>query len=198
MKKILSIVAALSAFAAVFALASCSKETPFIGRWAATAPVDITAQIDGASNASSQLTVDFADNLQKDGGAVTISSVVSISRMAEPVAFQLKALATVDGEWTYDVDDQDDLLLNLRLSDLKVDISPDDVTLAAMPDATPQQTDSIKLAVIDRCRHEIMRALSSDLARFSVVSDVEVKNGRQMEFEIESPETTLRFVKEGV
>lgn len=43
----------------------CSNHAKFIGTWTAINPVNITAQIPGASSASSLVTIDFIDNLQK-------------------------------------------------------------------------------------------------------------------------------------
>ncbi|MDO4320553.1 MAG: hypothetical protein Q4C34_08260 [Bacteroidales bacterium] len=185
----------LSAAVAVGALAAvtaCSSGAEFAGSWSSMAPSDITAKIPGAADATSLLVIDFADG--SDAGFVSVTSNFTVTKLRDGGKVDAKGKAVIDGKWTYDVDDADDVLLDLNYSTLKVSV--DDVTVSDSPAArlTKAEIDSVKAAVAESCRHEMSVAMSSEMRRFSVIKDIEVsKDRRTLSFEIESPETDLRF-----
>ncbi len=182
----------------------CSNHAKFIGTWTAINPVNITAQIPGASSASSLVTIDFIDNLQKNGGAVNLQSVINVTRSidadslsaGQPYEVKLEAKASVDGTWHYDIDDDDDLLLALDLSKLNVDIDPGKITFT-QPAATvvPQvHLDSLALKYVDTWKRDLTGVIADDLSRYTVIEDIEVsKEGDMLSFETQSPEAKLHF-----
>lgn len=185
-------------------LASCSQREKFIGTWTATAPTDITAKVPAAATASSLISINFLDNAQKTGGSVALSSILDISQavdgdsfsMNQPYEVNLVGTATVGGTWTYKDDDHDELLLSFDLSSLNVNIDNNGVTYTQniLTGAQQPQLDSLTTATISAWKHEITRAIRADLARFSVLDDVEVTNKDQtLTFDIQSPEAKLHF-----
>ena len=157
--------------------------------------------------ATSLLKIDFVDNLQKTGGAVTLNSDINVTRtidadslsQGQPYEVKFAATASVDGTWSYDIDDDDDVLLALDLAKLKIDLDGSKVTFT-QPAATvvPQaHLDSLATKYIDTWKRDLTGAVSSDLARYTVIDDIELsRDGNMMTFEIESPETKLHFKRD--
>ncbi len=199
----------LSALAAGMAVTMtyCSKQAKFIGAWTEVNPSNITVQLPGASSATSRVTIDFIDNLQKTGGAVSLQSDINVTRTIEadslsqgqPYEVKIAAKASVDGTWSYDVDDDDDVLLALDLSKLKVDIDRDRISFTR-PAATvvPQaHLDSLALQYIDTWKRDLTGVVSEDLARYTVIDDIELsRDGNMMTFEVQSPEAKLHFKRD--
>lgn len=201
MVRLMKLVAGAMAVCGVVAGVSCSKNTDFVGKWTAVAPSDITTDMTGATQASSQMTITFADGMDKADGSVGIVNDFDITRQAKRlcgsiVYVNVKGSATADGTWTYDVDDDDDLLLSFDPKSVKINIDPSAVTFTeAVPDdMAASVADSIRTAAAETCRGEMMRAMSKQLARFTVINDVEVsKDHRTMKFEVNAPEQDLHF-----
>lgn len=202
MKKISRISLGIMAAAAV-TMTSCSDKAPFIGSWTAVNPTDITAKVPGATNATSLVTIDFIDNLQKSGGNVSVSADINVDKTIEgdslsagnPYQVRFAASATAPGTWTYDIDDDDDLLLALDLSKLDVKIDPANVSLTATG-VEQARLDSLATVYVDEWKRGITRILSSDLARYTVIEDIEVaRDGSMLSLELQSPKEKLHFKK---
>lgn len=209
MNKLTSLVFGIAALVGITALFACSSDPGFIGRWKSVSPDNITASVEGASTATSLMTLDFTQDENRDGGNVQFSSDVDITKMEAPDSYSdgvpfrvsVRAKATCSGRWTYDVDDQDDLLLSLDLAGMKVDLNPNDIVLppayvAGIPSA---KLDSIKGIMVENCRHEISRAVGNEFSRYGVIEDMETDKGRQiLKFETKSPETEHHFTRVGI
>lgn len=188
-------------------LASCSSDPGFIGSWKSNASVDMTSKIPGASAARYVSGISFAEGTGGADGKVVLSSDFQVTKIVtsdNPESFyevNVKGTATVDGTWSVDVDDTDDLLLALDYSTMKVNITPADVTVAG-PMAekfTPEQIDSVLNSAADACRRELTGVMSADFARYSVIDDMEVaKDKKSIEFEINRPETEVRMVRTAI
>lgn len=204
MSKLSTVLLSALAVGAAATLTYCSNQAKFIGAWTAVNPTNITEQLPGATNATSLVTIDFVDNLQKTGGTVLISSDINVMRTIDadslsqglPYEVKIAAKASVDGTWSYDIDDDDDLLLALDLSKLKVDIDQSSVTFTK-PSATvvPQaHLDSLAVSYIDTWKRDLTGAISSDLSRYTVIDDIEIsRDGNMLTFEVQSPEAKLHF-----
>ncbi|MDE6127065.1 MAG: hypothetical protein K2G30_08925 [Muribaculaceae bacterium] len=200
MTKISSLLATALVCGAAASLVSCDSGAPFVGIWKATAPSDLPTGPAARYHATSVLTVSFADAPNGEGGAVGIVSDFTVSRSAgnDSLGYEIDAIGTarVDGTWSYDIDDRDDLLLDLDYNTLKVDFPASGVSVSGPLAArlTAAQLDSVRADAASACSREISRAMTSELRRFSVVKDIEVsKDKNTLGFEIESPETDLRF-----
>ncbi len=138
------------------ALASCSNGDQFVGNWQASAPADITNEIVSATSATSLVSIDFTDREQTAGGRVVLSSKYDIvATSSDGMETFLTAAASVNGDWNYDVDDDDDLLLTFDYSTLYVVVNPQDISFR---NAGEQQVDSLMQAAVATWKNEIGRA----------------------------------------
>ena len=175
------ILCALAAAAFAWIATSCSGEPAFLGNWQSAAPSDAARWFPGAANASSQQTFRFADNQSKDGGVFTYSSDYSVTESAEQ---HYNATASVSGSWTYDVDDDDDLLLTFDMKSLRMDLE------------SPSSSDSIGMRMMENARHRVEQAMMSEVGRYTVIEDIEVSRDKSsMTFETKNPEEKHHFRK---
>ncbi len=176
------------------ALASCSNGDQFVGNWQASAPADISNEIVSATSATSLVSIDFTDREQTAGGRVVLSSKYDIvATSSDGMETFLTAAASVNGDWNYDVDDDDDLLLTFDYSTLYVVVNPQDISFR---NAGEQQVDSLMQAAVATWKNEIERSFRNTMTRYAVVEDVEVAKDRNvMSLAISSPETKIRFIK---
>jgi len=190
----------------IVSLPSCSGKAEFIGTWTATNPTDITAKVPAAATASSLVSISFMDNAQNTGGSVTISNILDVTQAVEgdsmsldqPYEVNVAATANVGGTWIYKGDDRDELLLSFDLSTLNVNIDKNGVSFTqnVLTGAQQPQIDSLTTSTIAAWKHELTRAIRSELSRFSQLDDVEVSNkGQVLSFEIHSPESKIHFRK---
>lgn len=176
MNKCFKFLSGIVAMAAIICLASCKDNKDYAGVWQAKNPVDITAKMPTAANASYVTTIELQNNQQLTDGTVKFSDQYDISERDSVGAITtLTAVASVDGRWQKDVDDQDDLLMTFDMASIKIDVNGDSVKVAAW-------------------RPEIERVFRENIARYSVVEDLDIKdNGKLMKLEIENPDTKLFF-----
>lgn len=176
MNKCFKFFSGIVAMAAIIFLASCKDNKDYAGVWQAKNPVDITAKMPAAANASYVTTIELQNNQQLTDGTVKLSDRYDISERDSVGAITtLTAVASVDGRWQKDVDDQDDLLMTFDMASIKIDVNGDSVKVAAW-------------------RPEIERVFRENIARYSVVEDLDIKdNGKLMKLEIENPDTKLFF-----
>lgn len=208
MNKLASVFCGAAALFTVLLSGGCSEDAVFAGRWRSVTPVSITQEIDGASNATSLLTIDFAEAGDRRGGKVEMTGDVDIAWMeagdvysgGKPYRLQVRAKATCNGTWIYDMDDHDEILLSLNVNDMKVDLDPADLVFPAYyANSVPaEKLDSVKLSAADNMRHEVSRVMSAEFLGFSVIEDMETDKDRKvLSFETRSPERDYHFVRVG-
>lgn len=127
MKSIFTSLCSLGVLAvAAGGLGACSSSNAdFIGTWTATTPVIVQdSQLRGLS---AQPTLDFASDSQKDGGQVSISArleaiatITTDTTVTVPYDVTVSGSATVSGNWSYDIDDKDDILLSFDGTTLSI------------------------------------------------------------------------------
>lgn len=200
MIKINPLLAAAILSGASVSLVSCDSGAPFVGVWKATAPTDLHMAAAGGARATSVMTISFADAPNGEGGAVGIVSDFTVSRSVgnDSLAYEVDAIGTarIDGTWSYDIDDRDDLLLDLDYSAIKVDLPAGSVSVSGPLAAgmTAERLDSVRAEAARAYAREVTVALKSEMRRFGVIKDLELsKDKNTLGFEIESPETDLRF-----
>lgn len=163
---------AVAALCGASVLTSCSQQsTPFLGKWIAGNPENVTGLLPDSKSATATTELTFEKSPESADGVLTLTSKYDIDATGGNNGVdRFSATADVKGTWAYDVDDDDDLLLSFDMNTLKV----------ASQDST--YTEAVE------------RAFRSQLARYSVVSDIEVsKDGRTMTLEIHSPEMKMHF-----
>lgn len=202
MSKIKSILAGALVSGAALFMVSCSDEARFVGAWSGISPVDMSVKMPDVVRATSVVSVDFALNQHKTGGPVEISGKLDVVKSlpgdsassGAHYELSIPATASVRGVWTYDIDDDDDLLVNLDMSTLKVAVDREGVRwIGNAPAVMP---DSLAAVTAAACERELAHAAYTDFSRFTVIDDVDVdKTGSKMSFEIHSPEAEIYFVK---
>lgn len=202
MKKIKGLAGGACVALCAVAFMSCARDNAFVGEWKATAPVDMAPRVPGAAAATVQPVITFADGGDRSGGNVTITGDIDVLRDVMPtgqdgtVRVSGKGSFTVSGHWSYDVDDHDDLLLDLDYGSLAVRFDKAGIELSG-PGAVAMKDDmrdAFAATEAVSMSQEIKVVLGSELARYSVIKDVEVgKDRTTLSFEIESPEQDLRF-----
>lgn len=181
------------ALLAVVAMTSCDSASKLgkeiSGTWTGT-PAPMAGNV---FTSTVEDTYSFtADASDSKTGSITISSVItaqstfdgSLNGILPGMTYTCPATSTISGTWTA-VDD-DDLNLTLDMNSLTVNVDPDAATTAfnQFTGAGETATDSLMPQLIDAIRHELTSDLKARFAGYRNLSDVEVKNGKTLEFEI--------------
>lgn len=186
-------------------LTSCDKKADFQGEWTATAPINLTAQIPEAAQASSLMSISFIDDSQVNGGPVMLSTVLSIEQaveqgqeleLTEPYMVRVAATASVSGKWMYKDDDRKELLLALDANTLQVNVDQNGVTFSQnlLTGAQQPEVDSLTTVTVNAWKAAITKAMTSEMQRFSYLDDVKVEQkGTLLTFEVDNPKQTLHF-----
>lgn len=187
-------------------ITSCSKKTDFVGVWTATTPEDITTSVPAASSATSLVSISFVeDATKKDGGSVALSSIINVNQPLQgslagtdiPYEVNVAATASLGGTWIFEEDSDDDLLLSLDLSTLKVNVDNNGVTFTQnmLTGAQQPQIDSLTAITAELWKNQLRQAMTKEFSRFKKIDDIKVHKGQILTLEIENPETTLQFRK---
>lgn len=181
--------------------ASCIEHNKILGSWKAITPIDMTPELAGASSASFVPAITFEGGKEKSGGEVVFAGSVSVEKRLAPnlsgeILMAAAGESRVDGNWSYDIDDDDDLLIDFDMGSLKIKFDRDDVTFsgAGYMSLTNEQKDSLVTVETEVLARELRSVLKTELIRFSVIEDVEISKDRNtLGFEIKSPKADLRF-----
>lgn len=184
-------------------VSSCSDEQRFLGSWRAVATDDVTPQFSDATSATSRLYLIFENGVGEADGRVIVANEYEMMRPATTadgtaLTFAASGRAEMDGSWSVDLDDADDLLLNLNTSAIKVNLDESNVSLAGDAPAgmNVATVDSLKKVVAEKCRIEMHGAMSRYASRMAVIKDLEVsKDGNQIGFEIDDPDRDVRMTR---
>ncbi|WP_295731560.1 hypothetical protein [uncultured Muribaculum sp.] len=197
MSKTIKSAAAILACASM-AISGCSDKARFTDSWTSISPVNLSASVSDATRATAGISIDFLENENKDGGPVTIAADIDVIKTVntDSTAYELAipASASVNGTWTYDIDDSDDLLLNLDLPSMKVTVAPDAITITGnLPSGADDK--SVKAEAASVCERQLTHALFPYFSRFAVIDDIKVDDkGTKMSFELKAPKEKLTFI----
>ncbi|MBD5277457.1 MAG: hypothetical protein HDS30_07405 [Bacteroides sp.] len=173
-----------SAAALIAACTACSGGPDINGAWTST-PTRIDNEIAMASDATSVLTVDFRAPKGAKSGAVTMSAVINANQpvdsgategFAEPYEVSVTATATISGQWTYEDDDHDDIVIFLDRSTLNVNVDPDGVSYSQnlLTGLQQPQVDSLTAATAERWRAAVRSAATAQFIALDKLDDVKV------------------------
>lgn len=163
--------------AGALTVTSCSEKTDFTGEWVKGTPANVTDAFQPSKLATSTTKIMFERNPSSTDGNVTLTADYDITPAASDTTAQtaVKGTATVFGTWSFDVDDENDLLLSYDMSTVSVSMA--DSTASAYKD-------------------QVSQAFMRELTQYSVLEDVEVsKDGKTMTVELQSPERKVVFRK---
>ena len=197
MSKFTDLLIGLSSVAAI-AMSGCAKDAPFIGDWE-TAPVAIEQGIPPTSTGTAATSIAFMHGDDNTGGKVTLSQDYDIRQhvgYGSGMTFEVHVAgtATVDGAWTYDVDDDDDLLLTFNPATMKLDIDTNEVVCneASENEAVKAACDTLKAQGLPMWKMTMEDLLRRQMSHFSVVEDVELaKDKNTLSIDLENPDRKL-------
>lgn len=173
---------------ALFALActACSRHADINGAWTST-PSRIDNEIAMAAEATSVLGLDFNAPRGANSGTVTVTAIIDATQpvaagqldgFAEPYEVSVTATATINGKWSYEDNDDDDILLFLDNNTLQVNVDPNGVTYSQnlLTGAQQPMVDSLTTVTIDRWRSAVRRAATERFYSLTKLDDVKVVN----------------------
>lgn len=185
---------------------SCSKDAKFIGVWTASTPTDITTSVPAATTASALTSVTFVktgDNARS--GSIAISSIINAQQplmanpvsMNEPYEVSIAATASIAGTWMLEKDSDDDVIVNLDPSSLKVNVDKNGVTFTSNVLTGAQQPviDSLTNATAAQWQLQLTDAMRREFGRFNKIDDIDVHKDGTMTLETENPDRMLIFRK---
>lgn len=193
------------AFASV-ALCSCDNRPDITGTWNGM-PTRIN-NISAASDANATMSITFInDNSEKkvDNGQLLISALIDANQpvngensiISAPYEVSVAATATVSGHWTFEANDDDDVIISIDPQSLQVNVDPHGVTFSSdlLTRMQKPQLDSLTAATADAWRRSISQAVKDEFYAIHKISDIKIKNGI-MSCEINDRDLTFRKVSE--
>lgn len=201
MKKGSFILAGISV--ATLCIASCSNSDKVVGTWQSTAPVDISRQLQAGGTATAANTITF-DSLEGRTGQVTITSLIDITQpvVGNPMLesgyeVSIAATATIQGVWSYEDSEKDDIVIAFNPNSFKVDVDPAGVTFRQniVTGAQDPVNDSITAETANLWYRAISTAMRHEFMRYSRLDDIKMKDKNTLKFEISDPEQELIFIR---
>ncbi|MDE6286964.1 MAG: hypothetical protein K2L99_08225 [Muribaculaceae bacterium] len=194
----------LQLFAAAGLLAACTACSggPYInGTWTST-PTRIDNEIAMASEATSVLTMDFDAPKGAKSGGVTLSAVINANQPVEagavegfdePYEVSVTATATINGQWSREGDDRDDIVIFLDRNTLTVTVDPDGVTYSQnlLTGVEQPRVDSLTAVTAERWRSAVRTAATAQFVALDKLDDVKVK-GDILSCEVGKRDLTFR------
>ena len=196
-RKILSSILPL---VAVALLSSCDSRPDVIGTWTGT-PTRID-NISAACDANATYSISFtSDSENPRSGEVVISAVIDANQPVEaenssidrPYEVSVAATAVITGQWAYEEDDDEDIVLTLDPQSLRVNVDPHGVTFSndVLTGTQQPMIDSLSNATAAAWQKSITKAMSDRFYQLNKISDIKVNNGI-MSCEVRDRDYTLR------
>ncbi|MDE6644030.1 MAG: hypothetical protein K2K27_08025 [Muribaculaceae bacterium] len=196
MKKILRL---LPAIALVLMASSCNSDSKLAkdinGTWASS-PERLT---DNIGNSSSIIRIlEFNKLPEKNGGTLTMSGLISVNStvpqgdgIESPISYTASGVATIQGEWT--VDDDDEIKIFLDGTTMKIDVDPDGVVLDynVLTGTSTPDTTAIKPVLAGMVKKAISTGVETKFFNAKKIDDIKIKDNI-MSCEIDDYDITLR------
>lgn len=192
---VLAVVGALST------VSSCSQNESLGGTWQGN-PERIM-EVEGASFASSTMTLDFVAGDKNGTGRVDMNSVINVTipqsigeGVLDGYEANVTAIATMTALYAREDGSNDDYMLSFNPSSLEVSIDPASVSFSEnMQAATPQaQLDSLSRVVADRWQSELAAVAREQFQRYSRIEDVKIHHTDMMSCEVDDRDQTFRRI----
>lgn len=182
------------------AFSACDSRPDIAGTWTGT-----PSRIDGitaAAEANATMSLSFSNaDRQNKNGDIFISAIISATQPVSPehqsvdIPYEVSVTSTavISGHWSFEPGDDDDILITLDPSTLKVDVDPDGVTFSSDILTGVQQptVDSLSVATAAAWKKSINHAMQQKFYDFQKISDIKVHNGI-MSCEIHDRDFTFR------
>lgn len=186
-------------------LTSCDNRPDISGVWVGT-PVRID-NIAAADQANATMTFVFTNDSssKSDCGEVSVSALIDVNQAVSssdsfidsPYEVSVAATVAIDGRWTYEDSEYDDIIIVLDPQTMKVRVDPHGVTFSDNILTSSQQpvADSLSNATAEAWTKSISAAMSVKFHGISKISDIKINNGI-MSCEINDRDYTFRKVNE--
>lgn len=195
------VIAASAALTAIFS--SCDTRPDITGTWAGT-PVHVN-DISAACDASSTMSMTFSsDNNKSRNGVVSISALIDANQPVDSsesvidssYEVSVAATASISGIWSFENDDDDDIVISLDHKTLDVNVDPHGVTFSSnlLTGAQQPMIDSLSTVTAAQWKSSISRAMENEFFKLQKISDIKVNNGI-MSCEINDRDFTFRKVQ---
>lgn len=195
--------AVLSVLGAIMIVSSCSRTERFAGLWAGT-PSRLY-NVEGASDATSTVTIDFAPSTDvRQGGSVVLSATVEVSQAVTgstlspqmPYQANVAATASIQGRYMAEGDDDNDLILHLDAPTLKVNVDPAGVTFSddILTGLERPVLDSLTRATADSWRVILTSVMRDELYKYQKIDDIKVHHADIMSCEVGGRDYTFRRI----
>ncbi len=195
----------LTVLGAITAISSCSKTDYVAGLWQGSPQHLVNVQ--GASDATSTMTIDFSPRSDsRSPGQVDLNAVVEVQQavvgkadnMGVPYQANITATASISGTYVPEDGDDDDYILSLDASTLKVIVDPAGVTFTQnlLDNVERPVLDSLTAATADQWRGIITAAIRDRFYKYSRIEDVKVHHGDMMSMEVDHSDMTLRRISQ--
>lgn len=192
---------AVATLLGISAVTSCSRSERYAGQWQGNSERIL---VDGTSDASAIVTLDFAPSIDsKTPGAINISAVIEVetpqsgfSGFDADYMANIAATASICGTYVYEDDDDDDLIVSFDPSTLSVFVDPAGVTFSQNVLTGVQQPviDSLSRAAADRWRVAITPVVRDLFNRYTTIDDIKVHHTDIMSCEVAHRDYTFRRV----
>lgn len=186
MKNILRLPLLLLAAAFVASLGSCDSRDDVVGTWQGTATRidDITAAVDGSMSTTIEFTGENGKQSDRSG-TITITALIdanqpvssSDSSLMQAYEVSVAATASINGDWTYEDRDDDDIIVSLDPESLNVRVDPDGVTFSQdiLTGNERPVLDSLTAATSAAWERSLTAAMRVEFGKYQKISDVKVK-----------------------
>lgn len=191
----------LAVLGTITVVSSCSKTDRLVGTWEGI-PERIH-NMPNAAEAVSTVSLDFGQresNSQR--GPVFLSSVIEINQavvgggLYAPIQANITATASIEGYYMPEDRSDDDYILSLDPTKLKINIDPAGVvfTQNVMTEAERPELDSLTAATIEHWRVLVTAAAREQFYNYRSIEDVEIHHGEMMSCEVADKDLTFRRI----
>lgn len=165
------------------------------GSWASSPERFVDNQ---ASSASIIQIIEFVREPGKTGGTLTMSGLFSLmsavpesAAVVQPISITASGVATIEGEWT--AQDDDEIAIFLDGSTLKISVDPDAVVLDMnlLSGTSQPDTTSLRPAIARSVEKQIKSAVETQFFNARKIDDIKIKDNI-MSCEINKRDLTLR------
>lgn len=199
--KLTTISYAFSAIALAFIIAvtACSRGDRFAGQWQGN-PERLIA-VNGASDASTTLTLDFAPEQSHRGtGTVNISAVIDVEQSvrgnveSDLIPYEASVAATASISGRYATEDDDDIVISFDPTSMEVFVDPSGVTFSENAISGMQQPtlDSLTRSTAEHWRAALTPAIREVFNRYRRMEDIKIHHDNIMSCEVADRDYTFR------
>lgn len=184
-------------------LSSCSDYEDIAGTWSGNS--EVLPNVPDVADASSTITMVFTPDSTGSGrsGEVLMTALVNANQgvaqtndIVSPYEVSVAATATIKGSYTFEEDEDDDVLIVFDPTSFKIDIDPDGVSYSQnlLDGAQQPMMDSLTTVTINSWRNILGPAVKNQFNSYQKISDIKVNNGI-VSCEVGKKDLNFRFTK---